>query len=229
MDGELMGKSSNKAKVIDAHTLLKLIGAMAFLLPVILVLGNLILSGCTEIQSSISKYYYTIMRNYFVGTLCTVGVCMFAYEGYEQQDDIFGDIAAVLVILIAFLPTSEPEFNPPCNQLLSNSTPLTATLHLILSGGFFMILSYFCLILFVKHEGNPTPEKLKRNKIYRFCGVIMLGCIALLILLFTISTLKQALKPVKPIFILETVALFAFGVAWLVKGEIILKDKEDRA
>lgn len=29
----------------------------------------------------------------------------------------------------------------------------------------------------------------------------------------------------KPVFWLETVALLAFGTSWLVKGELVLKDK----
>ena len=46
--------------------------------------------------------------------------------------------------------------------------------------GLFLTLSYFSLCLFTKSSGHETPEKLLRNRIYRFCGWTILTSIVLI-------------------------------------------------
>jgi len=51
-----------------------------------------------------------------------------------------------------------------------------------------------------------------------------------LILLLKIFQLGTKLYYLRPVYWLELITLWAFGVAWLVKGQIVLKDKpEDSA
>lgn len=207
---------SSKPQIIDAHTLQKVIGLLAFLLPIVIVLASWLISDLTGFQDSISDYYHTISRNYFVGTLCAVGVCLIAYKGYEMKDNIAGDIAAVLVILTAFLPTDHG----------GGGKTIIGILHLVFAGSFFLVLIYFSLILFVKGSTEPTQQKIYRNRIYRICGYVMLFCISTIAISFVIPALKNALEPYQYIFWLETISLFAFGISWLTKGEIILKDKK---
>jgi uncharacterized membrane protein len=49
----------------------------------------------------------------------------------------------------------------------------------------------------------------------------------LLIFIYTVFLGKVAshLQALNPVFWLESIAVVAFGVSWLVKGEAILKDK----
>jgi hypothetical protein len=90
-----------------------------------------------------------------------------------------------------------------------------------------VILAYFSIFLFTKKEPKPTKMKLKRNKIYRICGYIILGCILIMAVIFLLERLNrgQSLKKYDPIIWLETIALWAFGISWLVKGNTILTDK----
>ena len=54
----------------------------------------------------------------------------------------------------------------------------------------------------------------------------MAGCIALIaIYSFLPESITAPLKSVNLIFWLETIAVLAFGVSWLTKGEAILKDE----
>ena len=53
--------------VISYRLLRMLVGIIGFALPVVAVLGKLWLNG-RGVESSISAYYYTHMRNYFVGS-----------------------------------------------------------------------------------------------------------------------------------------------------------------
>jgi hypothetical protein len=53
----------------------------------------------------------------------------------------------------------------------------------------------------------------------------MVGCILLLVPYFLMDTIKTQLDKFKPVFWMETLALWAFGISWLVKGQLLLKDK----
>ena len=66
--------------------------------------------------------------------------------------------------------------------------------------------------------------KRARNEVYRLCGVLMLACIGL-IGVYKLGLDESPLQHLKPVFWLESLALWAFGVSWFVKGETILTDE----
>jgi hypothetical protein len=80
------------------------------------------------------------------------------------------------------------------------------------------------IFLFTKSFGKMTPEKKKRNRVYRICGVIMLVSI-IGIPIDGIPAIYDRIKSIKPTLILEFLALTSFGISWLTKGEFILADK----
>ena len=98
-------------------------------------------------------------------------------------------------------------------------------MHFVSATALFLTLSYFALVLFTKQieKEDPTPEKLARNTIYRACGVVMLVCIAA-IALYNVRPEIRSLAPLKPVFWLESLALWAFGVSWFIKGNTLLID-----
>lgn len=102
------------------------------------------------------------------------------------------------------------------------------TVHFISAACFFLILAYFSIVLFTKTDPDkkekPTPEKIKRNIWYKACGYTMLLCILLILLYFKVPGLKQ-MFPLYTVLVLESVALWAFGISWVIKGETFLKDK----
>jgi hypothetical protein len=58
------------------------------------------------------------------------------------------------------------------------------------------------------------------------CGIIILLSIILIFLYSVIPSLHDKFKEYKPIFWLEFLALEAFGISWLTKGEALLPDKK---
>ena len=69
-------------------------------------------------------------------------------------------------------------------------------------------------------------NKMKRNRIYQSCGIIMMTCIVLMAIYNMVPTAPpSALGTYRPIFVLETVAILAFGFSWLIKGETFFKDE----
>jgi len=211
--------------VISYQNLRKAVGILGLLLPVALASGVLLFSNCNFIQDSISDYYYTKMGNLFVGVLCAVGLFLFSYNVYERKDMIASKLACFFAVVVAFSPTTGPDAGSACNLLHRNSPAWASTIHDIAATLFFLTLAYFSLFLFTKSSGHPTDNKKKRNKIYKVCGYTILSCILLLFLYFKVPAIQSLLVDYKPVFILETVALWAFGFSWLTKGEFILKDK----
>ncbi len=92
-------------------------------------------------------------------------------------------------------------------------------------------LAFFALILFTKSAPGvePTPQKRARNRIYRLCGWAIVASIAVIAITKAAQGfLDVTLLPAQSVFWLESVAVIAFGVSWLVKGEAlgILVDQE---
>ena len=206
--------------VISYLALRRAVGILGLTFPFILVLGGFL--NDTPIQTSVSDYYHTSMRDIFVGILFAVATFLLAYKGYERKDAIAGNIAGVCAIGVALVPTT-PDINPTDRQ------ELMGMFHLIFAAGYFCTLAYFCLFLFTKTgKGKPTPRKLQRNRVYKVSGFIILLSITLIALLFALpANLTEPVMVYKPVFWLEAIAIVAYGLAWLVKGEVILADFED--
>lgn len=196
------------------------IGLAGICLPIFLMLGNYLVGDCPPILPAISDYYHSIMRDIFVGVLCILSMFLFSYKGPQAIDNFAANLAGVFALGIAFFPTNIKI----CNEWNSYENPI---MHNISAVCFFLVITYFSLFLFTKHDGPepPSEAKLKRNKIYRICGVVMLISITVVgaQMLFLFKTPPFDNLPV--IFTFEWIALWAFGISWIVKGEMFLEDK----
>jgi hypothetical protein len=197
----------------------KAVGVIGCALPFVLAFGKMLLQG-RGIEDSISYYYYTDMRNVFVGSLCAMGVFLGSCRGYDNKDEIAGRLACVFAMGVALFPTT------PYTGATSQEK-LIGAVHLSCATLLFLTLAYFSLALFTKTQPDktPTPQKLQRNTVYRVCGYAILACI-LLIVVVVLPPVKAVVGWLTPVFWLESTAIIAFGVSWLTKGEAILKDEE---
>ncbi len=192
----------------------KAVGWIGILLPFVLLLGNTLLFGGSPSQPSISLYYYTPMRDVLVGGLSAVALFLFFYSGYDRRDNITANIAGFFAILVAWFPASE-----------TGSGGMANTIHFISAGIFLGSLAFFSLFLFTRDDGNPTPQKIVRNRIYYACGAIMAAALTGLLIYLVFKRTDHMSTPF--IFWAETIALVAFGVSWLTKGGTLYPDKED--
>ena len=93
-------------------------------------------------------------------------------------------------------------------------------------GYHYIFVSIFFLLCFVMvtfrfaafTPPNAASEMRARNVIYRVCGAVMLVSFLVIGVLFLRGSGESIFWP-------ETAAVLAFGIAWLVKGQTILKDK----
>lgn len=209
---------SNGSLVLSYLGLRKAIGIIGTALPFVLAFGKILLEG-PGIQSSISSYYHTGMRDVFVGSLCAIAVFFMSYRGHERMDDIAGDLACVFALGVALFPIT-----PEVNATLEDK--IVGALHLIFAACFLLTLAFFSLVLFRKTDPTKTPtrRKLQRNGVYTVCGYSILACLALVVVVAFMSS-DSPVKRLDLVFWLESVAVVAFGVSWLTKGEAILKDE----
>ncbi|MCU1683556.1 MAG: hypothetical protein JWQ81_4295 [Amycolatopsis sp.] len=212
-----MSQASTTEEATLAHSYLFLrrgIGVIGLALPFVLVLAKLIVDG-GGLLNSISGYYYTDVRDVFVGSMCAVGIFLLSYRGYDTLDDIAADLAAVAAFGVAFFPTT------PVNP--SQTDRVIGTMHLVFASVFFLTLAYFCLFEFTKsNTANPTRRKVQRNGVYVACGVIIVASLVLIAVFGLFLSSETA--SLRPALWLESAAILAFGVAWLTKGEAILGD-----
>lgn len=201
-----------------AHSYLFLrraIGLIGVALPVVLIVGKVLLDGGGPLDS-ISDYYYSGMRNVLVGSMAATGVFLLSYRGYGSLDDITSDVAGIGAIGVALFPTT-PFFGDP-----SRTERLVGWAHLASAALFFAGLIIFCLFLFTRSTGPRTRRKVNRNAVYIASGLTMIIALVLVGLVQTVFHI--GVGPPHWVLWLESVAVEAFGVAWLVKGTTILAD-----
>lgn len=171
------------------------------------------------VQSSISAYYYTAGRDWFVGTLWVIGVFLIFYQYRPQHPELakslsptirsgradayLGKCAGVAAVLVALLPTT-----PPAGL---TQPPIIGAAHGAAAFVTFASLSLFPLLLF--------SQSSKKAGLYRVCGWLMLACLALIgVYALLPEALRQALAPRRPVLLFEWVLVWVFGYSWFEKG-----------
>jgi hypothetical protein len=206
-----------RGSVLETHPHYRTaIGVLGVTLPPILIFGGLLLAA--RVESSISAYYYTSLRDWFVGILWVIGVFLFFYRYRPRQrglarssresvqtgaaDSWLGKIAGLSAVVIALFPTDRP---------LENVPPTIGGVHGLAAGVLFTCLALFPLLLFSQSRAKPGR--------YRFYGWAM---IAFLVLVGVYAVLPHGLRvrvaPLQPILVLETLLILFFGLSWFEKG-----------
>lgn len=218
--------------IISFLTLRKAIGIIGILMPIVVRALAYFHDGIPS-NESVSAYYYTVSRDVFVGALFATGVFLFCYRGPDVQDNVLTNIAGVCAVAIGLFPT-DPTYHPVVTERLKAlpdqtcykalfdphcyTSAGTPGYHIYVVVPFFLLISYLTLFRFTKpSRPNVTDRKRKRNKIYVACGLVMFASLVAIVVL-------KWLSRDNPIYVPETIAIVAFGVAWLTKGQAIMGD-----
>lgn len=220
--------------IVSFLTLRKAIGYIGIAMPIVVRIGAYFLEQIPS-NESISAYYYTVMRDVFVGTLFMIGVFLFCYRDQSRQDNVLTNIAGLCAVAGGLFPT-DPTYHPVITERLKALPDQTCYkalfdpncyssagptgYHIYPVAAFFLIISYLTLFRFTKPGPHGyTHRKKWRNRIYVACGIIMFASLGVIVLL-------KWLSREYPIYVPETVAIVAFGIAWLTKGHAIMGDRE---
>ncbi len=211
-------------------TVRKNLGIIGISLPILLVLLNKF-----TILPSLSHYYYSESNVLFIGLLFAFGLYLFSYRGYKMDntkkdfidDNWITNVAGILIITVAFIPTSADSnligkyhlFQAP----RGHNNNIYSTIHLSCAAGFFLIMAYLSYFRFTRtdnlHETHlEAVLKKRRNKLYRVSAILV---VLALIFMFVFEFLSDNPFSDYVVIIGETVALFAFGLSWLVKSKAL--------
>ena len=216
-------KNFKSNDVFTYRRLRRAIGYLGVGLPVTLVILSAFSFFQTDLQPSLSHYYYTNLREIFTGTLMAVGFFLIRYKGHGNRsfwknDQALTNIAGIMAIGVALIPVN-PEFD---QEKVHSLIPYTYTwlgwIHYACAAILFGVFSILALNVFTigqeKNEEIPVST-LNENNIYRFCGI----SIIILMLLVPVSEMLKVFK--YSTLVLEAFALFLFGAAWLIKGRAL--------
>jgi hypothetical protein len=192
--------------MINTKRLRCFIGALAILLPWIVALL------LWRIPPSISSTYYTFEAGpVFMIILGAASILLMYYDGYDKTDDILNTITSIFGLCICLFPCKPEVLTLDYVGTFHLPVAISNWIHTIVAVLFFIMLAYISFFQFTKTSGNMTKQKKIRNIIYRVCAIGMLGSFLILLLpKFYIQ-----------VWLVETIALFFFGVSWLTKANCI--------
>ena len=197
----------------------QILGGLGIALPFLVILFGLLGENNYGWYYSISATFYANSGPVFIALMGAVGIFLISYGVYcfyTRLDRIVNVLPGVFALLISFFPCGATILEKV--GILHIPTKISALIHNISACIFFLLLSFNILFLFTKTAGKLTKKKIVRNRLYRVCGTGILFFIA-----------SQAIMTMAPIggpytLINETGMLLCFGIAWLVKGETLLRD-----
>ena len=159
--------------------------------------------------ASISATWYTNACTPFMIILGSASFLLISYKGYDKLDDILLTCSGVAGMGICLFPCSVPSIEGKVGTFMIESN-ISNIIHFVSAVIFFGLLSYNSIFLFTKSSGDMTKKKKIRNIIYRVCGI---GMVASFLLLLIPSFPIQ-------VWLVETIALFFFGISFLTKADI---------
>lgn len=214
----------------------KLIGAVAFSFPILVVGLGQWLDGGSWWRSSISAYYYGPTGNLFVGILFALAIFFFSYEYPSRPgwrlDRRLSIAAGFTAIGVALFPT------PAEGTGATGGADLVGWIHAACAFVHFVILGTLSLWFFTKSDKvepgaslgerasmllwtprrlrDPLPpHKRRRNLAYRVCGRAIFGSLVVM----GVATVAEVDGHLFLAF--ECIAVFAFAISWLIKGDAL--------
>jgi hypothetical protein len=210
-------------------TLRKLIGFLGVLLPFMLMIVTYLDVNEIVILDSISHYYFTRANSVFAVVVSLLAIFLLLYKGLDPWDFYLSSIAGLCALLLVLFPTTNivevcgDESKKYCITVLRKSCAREA-FHLISAGVFLTCLAIMSMFVFTKtHPGNAqkTDNKKIRNGIYIICGIVMIVALFVSLLGHIEVISKSWYNDHHLTFWMETIAIWSFGISWLVKGETI--------
>ena len=198
--------------MINTKQLRCFIGALGMALPII-VLVLAVAYGYAFPDSISATYFIPTCITPFMIILGSAGILLVCYKGYDIVDNILNTFAGIFAWGVCLFPCAAQLGNIGTFQL---DAMVSDTIHMISALLFFGILAYNSLFQFTKGSENPTPEKKKRNIIFRICGIGMIASFILLPLVqYGIINVPHV------VWVIEFIALQFFGISWITKANCI--------
>lgn len=181
------------------------------------------------LESSISDYYYTDMRNLLVGILCGIGFFLITYRGYPAKpgeritDRQVSLLAGLGALGVAFVPVQRAQL--AICESVGTPAALISQENLVHFGSatlFFVATAIFCLYFFPKGERTPDgkPVWSRRRYAYYLYGIAIVFALVMLFRYeFSGCQARHEFDKIHYVFWWESIAVVGFALAWLTKGK----------
>jgi len=176
-----------------------ILGLLAFILPIVLPLGQWILGADQVLLSSISSYYYSEVKFLFLIILILFGATFILYGFTSNRNLVILVATGIITLLVALVPTNAP-----------GQTAWTGYFHIAHAVAFFTLLGWI-----VRETLNLPIHYPLLTKI----GLYIWITEGVLIIYFL--TLKWIWPPM--VFFLETTILWLFVFGLWVRNKITME------
>jgi len=184
------------------------IGSIGLSLPLVLVGWGLTHGIQCGDMTALSAFYWlppppppipdAILRDWFVGSLVAVGMCLIIYRGYSNLENWLLNVAGTALIVVALNPMSWPSRHED-----------SWNVHAISSITFFLMIAltiWFCADDTL--DGLPKDRRARWRAIYRGFSVAMF--------VLPLAAFVLARRNQRTIWV-EVLAVCVFSIYWLVK------------
>lgn len=206
--------------VVTYFNVRQTLGVIAMGFPLLLLAGGFITEG--EVLPSISDYYFSAMRDFVVGALVAIGIFLMAYRGEPQArrdwiDTLTGLGAGAASIGLALFPNKPHTLGIETFFHAIMDDRISVGIHFLSSLVFLTTLTLYCLRIFSRDATRVE------QRVYWLCGwtIVVVGVIATyasFVRAFDWFGARLLIENLNAIFWLEATGIWAFCIAWLVKG-----------
>jgi hypothetical protein len=188
------------------------IGLLGVVLPPLLVFFEpALFDGLPAPRGSLSAYYYSGLREVFVGGLWAIGVFLIVYKFLDfSWESLLSSLAGAAAVLVGVFPTERPGdgVTPTPFQVKLGEDVVTA-IHYGAAVAFIALLVPIVLF-FARDEGRRGHHNWRG--FHTVTAVLILAGAALAAFAGITG------GPDKGVLFGEWIAIWAFGASWLVKG-----------
>lgn len=218
----------------DQNTLRKLVGILGVLLPFLLIGVLLVDTHWPSPLYSISHYYYTRAAGVFVTVMSLLAIFLIIYKGKERKDFWLSTLAGFFALCVVLFPTNNlsgtvPDHDRPYLVTVLKLSDFRVIFHYTSAAIFLLCLAALSLFVFTlsdKKGKERGKQKINRNRVYTTCGLIMIAAVGIIFCGTVLRLIPEDVYDQNHItFWMETLAVESFGVAWLIKGGVALRDK----
>jgi hypothetical protein len=188
------------------------IGLLGVLLPPVLVfLEPALFDGLPAPRGSLSAYYYSGLREVFVGGLWAIGVFLVVYKFLDVSwESLLSSLAGAAAVLVAVFPTERPGdgVTPTPFQVKLGEDVVTG-IHYGAAIAFIGLLVPIVLF-FARDEGGRGHRKWRNFHTFTAAFIVLGAALA--------AFAGITGGPDKGVLFGEWIAIWAFGASWLAKG-----------
>lgn len=195
------------------------IGVLGVLLPLALLsLEPWLFDGLPWPRGSLSAYYYSGLREVFVGGLWAIGVFLVVYKFLDfTWESLLSTVAGLAAVAVAIFPTERPGDGVTPNPFqVKYGEGVVSGIHYGTAATFIGLLVPITLLFALNEGRRETNRSRLSGRFWR--GFHSLAAVGILAGAALAAVAGLTGEPDKGVLYGECIAVWSFGISWLFKG-----------